>query len=171
MSWACALCESTLAGLSVTRSQTDRGICTWCEEQLAKTGKRRCRTCNQKKSPDAFNVGWVTCRPCRKQMDAVWRAKNHEQDLARKRAYTVRNRETINARARAKYDAAKSIEHHRDYYERNGPQVRTKNLAYYHAHRDELLARKREQRAANRIAQKRSRDRAKVRVLQQIRGG
>ncbi len=136
----------------VKRAKSDKNICSWCEAELARTGRRRCRKCNATKPIADFNRDW--CKPCKQRADRVYRARDKDKAKPHKPRVWTYNPE----RRRATY-----LRH------------REKNLArdrrWQAEHREHVLAQKREwhrkQYEANPNYYRERRARDKLRILRQ----
>jgi late competence protein required for DNA uptake (superfamily II DNA/RNA helicase) len=85
--WQCILCESTSLGSETRRSKVDLKICQWCESELARTGRLRCRRCNAVKPRSDFKARNARyCRECRAIAAVPYRAANRARVQARRAA-------------------------------------------------------------------------------------
>lgn len=98
--WACVLCEATLAGQLVRRSKLDKRICDYCEAELARYGRKRCRKCSVVQALTAFpcdkhNVDRHTtrCSACRVQESRVWRRAHPQYERVHRQTHTAQKRE------------------------------------------------------------------------------
>lgn len=174
--WQCVLCESTLGGTIVQRAQSDKSICTWCESELARTGRKRCRSCGTPKALDLFardkrraDGRTSHCLACRQEQGKEWREQNpdyqpayrvaHQEEIRTwGRAYRERNRERVREMARVEM---------RRRYHRDPATINARNRAWVQANRERVNAAQRA-RMAGRYPERYQR--RKLRMLREMRG-
>ena len=123
--WQCTICRCL--GHKNVQARGDKGICQDCDTALERRSLRRCKVCETVKPVEKFRVVNTVYR--RRECKACYRAK-HPVNREQQRAWLERNREEVNARARARYWA--NPEKHRS--SRRASYWR--NLAYYRAYNE-----------------------------------
>ena len=162
--FVCALCESSSAGAAVVQAASDRAICTWCEHELRRLGRTRCRACNTPKPLAAFGSDPRRCKACKA---ARQRARYHAnpalraQQAARGARWRAANTEHLRgyrAANQPRYSSLKRQRYQRDpaYAER----MRAYNRRFRATRLDEGRA----------YWHQRGRTLAKLRTLQRLRG-
>lgn len=140
----CLLCECTSEGTAVVFRRKQQ-ICTWCEDELAKRGRRFCNTCKSIKPIADMVIDRPMCRNCRiarrsdrSEHNRVWRERNREHVAAYTRAHYAANRERILAYKRAKYHANHEAarERARQSYWRHPETSRRRAARWRAVHRD-----------------------------------
>jgi hypothetical protein len=109
--WVCALCEASERGTMVVRSSVEADICTYCENELKRQGRRYCRT-GKHSSSDFPSPAYRTCRAC---INDRRRTRYHD-NLDERRAAL------------------------RDYYAAHPEQERTRSLRYRNRHIERVRA-------------------------------
>jgi hypothetical protein len=136
--WQCALCEASDAGTATRRARSDLSICDWCEAELARTERRRCRRCSESKPIASFSASKPRyCRACRQAMLAPYRATNRERAKARRDADP-----DVRERDRQRTAAWRAANRERDL---------AASQARYRRNRADRLAKQRERDARNRV--------------------
>lgn len=174
--WVCALCEATLAGTIVRRAQSDKGICDYCEGELARTGRKRCRSCGVPKSLDLFgrdkrrsDERKSYCLACCQGQSKEWRKHNPDYGAAYRathqeeikvwgRTYRERNLEQIRERARVA---------NRRTYARDPAAARARQRAWVQANKEHVNAKERERMTGKHPERY---QRRKLRMLREMRG-
>lgn len=170
--WQCDLCESSERGRGVVRSKRWPDLCTWCESEMVRTGRKPCRKCGAIKMleeypPDKRQADGrrSACRICHQARKRAWQYANREARNARRRARYAANPEPFKAAQRARY-AANPEPHRRKMRAYNRAHAATRRAydqEYRRLHRD--IARQQ-----NNVRTHHYRQRRKLRLLRQIRG-
>lgn len=124
--WTCALCEATSKGTAVRRvNQSD--ICTWCRDELKRTGRGYCPRCKASYSRDEMSDGY--CKAHKREMNKAYREANREREAARVAAWKAAH--------------PQPRPHHWRSYVRNPDQDRARSRAWHQANRARDKARQR----------------------------
>ena len=141
--WQCVLCECTSLGSETKRSKVDLSICTWCESELSRTARLRCRACNVVKPRADFKPSKPRyCRDCRQAAAVKHRAANSARARARRENDpTLRAADAERARTwRQAHPEASRAAAKRQYRRTRATRLAYQRV-YYRAHRDAILAR------------------------------
>lgn len=162
--WHCQLCESGAHGTAVKRSKVDLSICSWCESELARTGRLRCRRCNVVKPRSDFKVHNARyCRGCRADAAVPYRAANRARVRARRAADPdLRERDRLRTQAWRDAHPTESRAQARARYRQNRAARLAWQYAYYWRHRDRILT---AQRRVGPVRGRAYRIRRKLRIL------
>ena len=134
----CALCECTSDGTEVKRAHRNALYCSWCADEMARTGRAWCGT-GRHTVPIYQMIPHKTIRRCY----ACHRASS--------RAYDARHREAINAKKRAAYAVQPKTETRaeqcraasRRYYTKRRTAMLKRAQVYAQTHADQRRARRR----------------------------
>lgn len=168
----CLLCESTSKGTSVKFRRMS--LCTWCEEQLARTNRAWCARGKHAVAAEAMAKNGM-CKPCdtarNKARGGAARARAwYEKNRARKAAYMqqpeVKARRAALERERRRRNP--------DFYKLAYQRRKAYDRAYREAHREQHRATLRRWRQRHperaRAHDQRARQRRKVRAWQMLLG-
>lgn len=129
--WTCALCEATSKGTAVTRvNQSD--ICTWCRDELRRTGRGYCPRCKASYSRSEMSDGY--CKAHKRELNKAYREANREREALRvatwKAAHPDRPRSPRDQRGPStEYDRAR----YRAWHQANRDRVLLRQRAYTQA--------------------------------------
>lgn len=151
--WACALCEAMLVGTAVRRAKIDKKLCDYCEHELARTARKRCRKCGvvqpiavfcrSRHSPDGHIE---RCHVCHSQAAREWRQANPERAQVIRARYLAAHAEQERARKRASRKLYPETwkRHNRRAYHANPKRAQARAAAWAQANKERRRSRERE---------------------------
>lgn len=131
----CLLCESTSAGTAVRFPNQHSAICTWCRDELKRTGRAWCAPCRSAYPLAEMTDQGRVCKKCKSVRNRAYRTTHIEQVRRYRQAYYAKaphSGKLTREQRQAHYTRhhARNIERMREWRAKNKEHIRAYNKAY-----------------------------------------